>query len=198
MDSENHSGNPYDFRSPVRHSALLAGRGDELAEIDEFLREAASGRPVYFSLFGGEGSGKSSLLNGVAELACDRGFLAVKLALRSATVDTELDFYKALYDAALQALLEGGQLSADDPVTRAWLLQTCTGDLPSDREREPLELGLLVAAKVKGRMVSSVPTPLLKRDLQRLLSMGDERLLGLVLCLDGAELLDDNQDLGAC
>ena len=62
MGNARSGGNPYDFRSPVRHRALLAGRSEELAQIDEFLREAASGRPVHFSLFGGQGSGKSSLL----------------------------------------------------------------------------------------------------------------------------------------
>jgi hypothetical protein len=196
MDNEHHNGNPYDFRSPVRHRALLAGRSEELASIDEFLREASSGRPVHFSLFGGQGSGKSSLLNGVVELARDRDFLAVKLALREAIVETELDFYKALYDAALQVLLDDGQLGDGDSLMRAWVLQTCTGDLPPGVEKEPLELGLLVAARVNGRMVTGVPTPLIKRDLQRFLSMSGRRSRGLVLCLDGAELLDDNRDLG--
>lgn len=189
-------GNPYDFRSAVRHRALLAGRNDELAKIDGFLREAASGRPAHISLFGGEGIGKSSLLNAAADLASARGFLAVRLALTESIVQTELDFYKAVYESALQALLDEGRLAEDDPTMRAWVVQTCTGDLPQGTEREPLELALLIAARIRGLMPSAVPTALVKRDLGRMLSLGKEKLHGLVLCLDSAELLSDNRDLG--
>lgn len=196
MDEGHRGGNPYDFRSAVRHRASLAGRDDELTKIDEFLREAASGRPAHISLFGEEGIGKSSLLNAVVDLARARGFLAVKLALTEPIVQTELDFYKALYESALQALVDEKRLAEDDPTLRAWIVQTCTGDLPHSIEREPFELALLIAARIKGRMPSAVPTALVKRDLERMLSLGTEKLHGLVLCLDSAELLSDNRDLG--
>jgi AAA ATPase domain len=198
MDYEQRSGNPYDFRSPVRHSALLAGRDKELAEIDELLRESALGRPVHISLFGSQGSGKSSLLNGVMDLATDRGFLAVKLPLREATVQTELDFYWAIYDAALQALLDEGQLHEDQQMMQNWLMHTCTGDIANSAthlDKSTLELGLVLAARLNNRMTEIVSTQVVERDLNRLLTVAGKRMQGLVLCLDSAELLDDNHDL---
>lgn len=198
MDYAQRSGNPYDFRSPVRHSALLAGRDKELSQIDELLRESTLGRPVHISLLGGQGSGKSSLLNGVMDLAADRGFLSAKMVLREATVQTEFDFYKALYDSALSALLENERLLEDDEVMHDWLARTCAGDLTYDSRsgyNSTLEFGLVIAARLNNRIAEVVSTPMIERDLKRMLSMGGEPLQGLVLCLDQAELLDDNNDL---
>lgn len=194
MSKVSSGGNPYDFRSPVRRRELLAGRADELAQIDEYLRAADSGRPAHVSLFGKADSGKSSLLNGVVDIARERGFLAVKLTLREAMVDTELDFYRAVWDAALQALIEVDWLDPTDARMMAWTRMTGTGELDTDAPGS-LELGPVVAAKLLGRMVSQVSTPLLKRDIQRLISFGSEHACGLVLCLDNAELLDRNRDL---
>ncbi|WP_187368821.1 ATP-binding protein [Baekduia soli] len=166
-----------------------------MAQIDDFLREAASGRPVHFSLFGAQGDGKSSLLNVVVEMARARGLLSVKLALSEALVQTGLDFYKAVYDAALQALIDMGHLVADGELMRAWTLQTCLGEPPSKPDVQPLELGMLAAAGLHGRMVGEVPTQLIQRDLKRFLSLGPVPLQGLVLCLDSAHWLGDNRDL---
>jgi hypothetical protein len=188
-------GNPYDFRSPVRHRGLLAGRAAELAEIDKLMRESAGGRPVHISLFGPQGMGKSSLLNGVVDLARHRGFLAVKLPLREAVVQSELSFYRALIDAALRALTEDGTLPRDNATMTTWVRQTCTGDASSEGAADQLELGLLVAAKSMGRAVDAVPPQLVERDVKRLLALSATEGTGLVLCLDNANLLDDNIDL---
>lgn len=188
------SDNPYDFRSPIRQRELLAGRGEELAQIDQLLRHAAAGRSAHFSLFGDHDSGKSSLLNAVVEIARERGFLAVKVILSQAMVETELDFYRGIWDAALQTLIEIGRLDPADPWMRAWVLLTCSGELPPDAP-QPLELGQLIAAKLHGGMVGHVPTPLLKRDIQRLITVGGERMSGFVLCIDDAELLDRAREL---
>jgi hypothetical protein len=162
------------------------------------LRDSATEGPAHLSLFGGEGTGKSSLLNGTVDLACNRGLLAVKLALTPATVLTEIDFYQALYDATLQTLLDIGKLASEDPLMHTWKLRTYIGTSPStpqELEHGELELGLLIAAKLNGRMVESVPIPLVRRDLERLLGIGDERMQRFVLCLDSAERVDENNDL---
>jgi hypothetical protein len=191
--------NPYDFRSPVSRSALLAGRDDEMEAIDDLLRDSSADSPTHLSLFGGQGSGKSSLLNGAVDLACARGMMVVKLALTSTIVETEIDFYRALYDAALQTLIDTGRLTTEDELMGTWALRTYTGVAPaSQQEITPgeLQFGLLIAAKLNGRMVESVPTPMLRRDIELLLSVGCGPMRRLVLCLDSAELLDDNHDLG--
>ncbi len=191
--------NPYDFRSPVKRSTLLAGRDDEMEAIDNLLRDSSADSPTHLSLFGGEGTGKSSLLNGAVDLACGRGMMVVKLALTSTIVETEIDFYRALYDAALQTLIDTGRLTSDDELMGTWALRTYTGVSPAGPQeitQGELQFGLLIAAKLNGRMVESVPTPMLRRDIERLLGVGCGPMGRLVLCLDSAELLDENQDLG--
>jgi hypothetical protein len=191
--------NPYDFRSPVKRSTLLAGRDDEMEAIDDLLRDSSADSPTHLSLFGGEGSGKSSLLNGAVDLACGRGMMVVKLALTSTIVETEIDFYRALYDAALQTLIDTDRLTANDELMGTWALRTYTGVAPPSPQeiiQGELQFGLLIAAKLNGRMVESVPTPMLRRDIERLLSIGCGPMRRLVLCLDSAELLNENKDLG--
>jgi AAA ATPase domain len=188
-------GNPYDFRSAVRAKALLAGRDEELSGIDSLLRESALGRPVHFSLFGGEGCGKSSLLNAVVEIAIDRGLLAFKVVLREALIESELAFYRAIYDAALQALIGSGRLAESDPLMHAWLLESCTGLVPTAVTEQNLELGMLVAASMNGRPSATVPVSLVVRDLTRMASLGERTSAGVVMCLDGAQHVDGNRDL---
>ncbi len=198
MTDELSSRNPYDFRSAVRRSSLLAGRDDELRTIDEMLRDSTPDTPTHLSLFGAQGTGKSSLLNGATDLACARGMMAVRLALTSAIVETDLDFYRAVYDAALQTLVDAGRITAGDELMNVWMLRAYSGVAPSnptEMSTDELELGLLLAAQLNGRMVQSVPTPLVRRDLERLLGIGAGTLRRLVLCLDNAELLDENDDL---
>jgi len=176
----------------------LAGREDELEAIDSMLRDASHDNPTHLSLFGEPGNGKSSLLNGAADLARARGLLVATIALTPASVETEIDFYKALYDATLQGLLDGGHLSEHDELMRGWQLRTYAGapveTLDSMRAAE-LEFGLLVSAKLNGRMVDHVPVNVVRRDLERLLAVPTDKVSQLVVCLDGAELVNTNSDL---
>jgi hypothetical protein len=190
--------NPYDFRSPIRSRTHLAGRDSELETIDGLLRQATNGQPTHLSIFGEEGTGKSSLLNVVADIARSRGMLAVEIELTPANVDTEVDFYKTLIDATLQALIDHGTLTSSDEVMRRWMFRTYAGasiQNPDDMADSELELGLLVAAKLNGRMVEHVPVQVIVRDLTRLLARLGVEPPRLVLCLDRAEAIDRNKDL---
>jgi hypothetical protein len=186
--------NPYDFRAPIRSRQLLAGRSETLKQIDDFLRQAAAGRPVHFSLFGAPGVGKSSLLNAATEIADKRRLLPVKLALREATVESELAFYGALFEAGLEALIQRGVLQADGKIMESWLRCTRTGDLTVDAAQKPLEIALALAAELNGKMVRHIQVPSLMRDISRLLALSTG-LKGLCLCIDSAEHLDDNRDV---
>jgi hypothetical protein len=189
-------GNPYDFRSPVRHRRLLAGRSDELHELDELLRAAAVGRPVHISLFGGPGAGKSSLLNSVLEIAVERSLLPLKIELRDTTVETEVAFYGAVFEAALQALIDIGALGADGPLMRAWVRQTRGGEMDIPYEDQPFEIGFHLGARTNGKIVGGIPAPSLRRDLQQLVTLGNPfGIRGVVLCIDNAGAIDDNRDI---
>ena len=188
--------NPYDFRTPVRSRRLLAGRETEIEQIDELLRGAAIGKPSHFSLFGPPGMGKSSLLNGVMEVAAERHLLPVKVELREATVESTLSLYAAVFDAALDALLRLNALTTEHPTMRAWSQQTLTGDTSLTFDAQHLELGLIIAAKLNGKVIGEVPGPVLRRDIDRLLELGEfHGIRGIVVGFDSAEFLDDNNDL---
>lgn len=194
--AERSGSNPFIFRSPITTRRLLAGRVTELEEIDEFLSGAAVGRTNHFSLFGDPSSGKSSLLNAVLEVASDRDLLPVKVELRPSTTESELAFYSSVFEAALWALTEAGIVERDGALMRAWKRQTLAGDLDVSSEEQPFGIGMLIAARANGRIVGPIPAPVLQQDLDRLLRLEpDVGLRGIVLCLDGAEQLDDNTDL---
>src|SRR6476469_169724 len=189
--------NPYDFRSPVRTTGLLAGREDEVSQIDEFLRGAATGSPSHFALSGPPGMGKSSLLNGVVQIARRRQLLPAKLDLRETSVESPLAFYAAVFDAALKALLDLGAIDTTHPVVHNWTQHTLLGvaELPSDPDSY-LSTGLLVAARMAGKVVEDISTPVLQQDVDAILQLGaTENLRGLVIAMDSAELLDDNADI---
>jgi AAA ATPase domain len=189
--------NPYDFRNPVARRGLLAGRDWEIEQVDEFLREAAAGRSSYFSLFGGAGMGKSSLLNASAEIAWGRKLLPVRLEVLESTVESSLTFYAAVFDAALAALIDKGALTDEDPLMGSWRRHTLAGEVGDPTDLTPrLETGLLVAARMSGKMVDEVPLAALRRDSATVLEHCERAgLRGVVLCLDSAERIDENRDL---
>ena len=194
--SESSPSNPFDFRNPVRERRLLAGREQEIEEIDELLRAAAIGKPSHFSLFGPPGMGKSSLLNTVGQVAGERNLLPIKLELREATVESPTTFYVAVFDAALNALLECGALDKTAPIWAAWTEHTLLGNSDLDPSQSYLHLGLMMAARMAGKVVDDVPVSVLRRDLATISQIAESKgIRGLVLCLDSAERLDDNRDL---
>ncbi|MBS1842863.1 MAG: ATP-binding protein [Actinobacteria bacterium] len=189
--------NPYDFRNPVRTMGRLAGRDDEVAEIDELLRGSASGAPGHFALCGEPGMGKSSLLNGVIQIAKRRRLLAVKVDLREATVESLLTFYGTVFDTALKALADLGAIDQSHPVLQNWTRHTLLGDpeLPEDPATY-LAIGLAIAAKMSGKVVDDVPEAVLQRDVATLLQLGStENIRGLVIAMDSAQMLGDNDDI---
>lgn len=189
--------NPYDFRRPIGTMARLAGRDAEREQIDELLRGAALGSPSHFSLFGPAGMGKSSLLNVVGQIARRRNLLPVKLDLREATVESLLTFYFAVFDAAVNSLVDLGAIEREHCAVKSWTQHTLLGD--TDHASDPdcsLATGLLVAARMSGKVVNDVPTTVLARDIALLLTLGESKnVRGIVLKLDNAGFLDDNREL---
>jgi hypothetical protein len=165
-----------------------------LDQIDGFLRQAAAGRPVHFSLFGVSGVGKSSLLNAAVAIAAERRLLPIRLCLRKATCESELAFYGAFFEAGLHTLLEKGTLKADSELMVSWLRQTGSGELEIDSKHQPLEIGLVLAADLNGKFVRRIQIPSLMRDISRLLALAGD-LRGIALCIDSAEHLDDSPDI---
>jgi AAA ATPase domain len=194
--SDSGPSNPYDFRSPVRNLHLLAGRTEELERIDNLMRAAAGGRPTHLSIFGAVGCGKSSLLTAAAEIARARDLLPIQITLRSAIVASELSFYREIVDTGLQALVAIGYLDSHGDAMSQWLQQTRLGESVLRPGVPVLEVGLLAAAALSGKVVTDVPLAGLQRDFAVLLNVGNgSSFRGIAVCLDDAEYVDNNTEV---
>jgi hypothetical protein len=95
--------NPYDFANPVSDTELLAGRTEELNEIEYYLEHATAHRPIHLAFIGARASGKTSLLNVTESKAREKGFCAVRIDLDETDVDGQLPFFFKLFDSVLSA-----------------------------------------------------------------------------------------------
>ena len=141
--------------------------------------------------------GKSSLLNAVGQIAHRRNLLPVKIDLRESTVESILTFYFAVFDAAINALIDLGAVERDHDAVESWTQHTLLGNTAHVPDlNQALSTGLLIAARMSGKAVSDIPTTVLERDVAFLLALGESKnIRGIVLQLDNAGLLDDNHEL---
>ncbi|MGY1671969.1 ATP-binding protein [Geodermatophilus sp. SYSU D00710] len=100
--------NPYDFANPVIDETLFAGRANEVAEIQYYLRQAARApRPINLVLTGARSSGKTSLLNKIEHLATARGMVVARVDLNESDTNPLAFFYK-VYDSILLSAVTHG------------------------------------------------------------------------------------------
>ena len=117
-----HQSDPYDFIAPVKDPKHFAGRKEELKEIEYYLDETRSPKPLFFNLalIGGRGSGKTSLLNMIGHIASEKGLLAVKLSLNNEVVESDVRFFKDVFDTILTKGIERGMFGGPtDKIQRA-------------------------------------------------------------------------------
>ena len=117
-----HQSNPYDFIAPVKDPKHFAGRNEELKEIEYYIDEARGPKPIFFNLalIGGRGSGKTSLLNMIGHIASEKGLLAVKLSLNNEVVESDVRFFKDVFDTILTKGIERGMFGGPtDKIQRA-------------------------------------------------------------------------------
>jgi hypothetical protein len=153
--------NPYDFANPVSDEALFAGRSDEVAEIQYYLRQAARApRPINLVLTGARSSGKTSLLNKIEQLASERGMVVARVDLNESDTDPLAFFYK-VYDSILLAAVTVGAFSGPQGSVYRDYRKVIDAGLPADTE---LLFPTHYSAAVKGSRVLSEPT--LKADLK--------------------------------
>jgi hypothetical protein len=187
--------NPYDFRNPVRPQ-LLVGREDELREIERHLAGAREGRPVHIALLGERAAGKTSLLRAIDERARALDLLSVRVDLDEAVTSSPFSFFKAIFEAAIQALLAVDALNVRDPRYAAWRRQVYAGAMDVSADEELLMFGLLAASVTQGNPTPDISPSLLETDCDRIAQIAEEAgWRGLLLIVDEGDLIGENHAL---
>lgn len=102
--------NPYNFERPVIDPRKFAGRFQEVDDVNYYLERAARPQPDYhnIAIIGSRGIGKTSFLYKIQSMAEDKGFLTVRFPLTEQIVLSEMEFFKQLFDAILEAAHKKG------------------------------------------------------------------------------------------
>src|SRR4051794_16262077 len=109
VDELVHVANPFDFSNPVRTRRILAGRESEMAEATYYVDQARAGSSYSLALIGERATGKTSLLNALAEYASDTGLLVARVSLDETIASSELAFFREVFEALMEAAAEAGQ-----------------------------------------------------------------------------------------
>jgi tetratricopeptide (TPR) repeat protein len=188
--------NPYDFRNPVTTGELLAGRDEELDEALKHLAAATEGRPVHIALIGRRAAGKTSLLRVLEGGARRAGLLAVRVDLDESLTASPVTFFKAVFEAVVQALVDGGALGADDSAYAGWLRQVHIGDAEVSPSDQLLLFGMVAAGVLRGAEHPDISPALLAHDCNKLASLARSGgFKGIVLLCDEGDLIGANAAL---
>jgi hypothetical protein len=132
--------NPYDFEYPVTDPTKFAGRFGEITNINYLLERPMYTEPHYdnIAIFGQRGIGKTSFLHKIESMAQDKGFLTVRLPLTEQLVTSEMEFFRQLYDAIMDAAHEKGMFDgAGASIYRAYMRATSLLDINTEAMHLP-------------------------------------------------------------
>jgi len=188
--------NPYDFRNPITEAEFLAGRREEIDEATKHFRSAARGRPVHIALIGKRAAGKTSLLRVLQGKAEASKLLAVRLDLDEAVTSTPATFFKALFEAVVQALVMRGAIEEADPRYAAWLRQVHLGDTGVSPADQLLIFGMVASSLLHGAVHPDVSPSLLTKDCGTLTDIAAAGgFKGIVVLCDEGDLIGGNAAL---
>lgn len=181
MTSPSADTNPYHFRTPVRDRRHLVGRQAELQALEGAFSATASGRGIHIFVQAPPARGKTSLLNVGAELASERNLLPVRLDVSTLLFDSDIGFFRALFEAVLVSLCSYCRFE-DLPDRYASIAPAA---IQADDEAPTIPLPVFSACEA-----DRVSPPLLSADLQKAVDVAKSiDREGVVYFLDDAEYL---------
>ncbi len=183
--------NPYNLGIPIRHEWQFAGREAELEKIDDCLDQAIGGTCTNIAVVGESGTGKTSLLNIVECHARVRGILPVKVALESEMAQSEMTFFREVYDKIFSEGIKLGMFRGFEPsaqLVRKQLDRAYTGEegaLPF-----PLRFSKMFAECASTNKVLPVMTTMLKSDFEFIASEAKRaNVRAIALLLDDCDCI---------
>lgn len=192
MSSRN---NPYNFGKPVKDPKLFAGRRKELEEIDYYLDLSKSARSTYYnlSLIGQRASGKTSLLNKIAHMAEQKGFLPVQISLNNESSTNEVMLFKEIFDAIMTLGVQKGMY--DGLKGKAYrVFRKAVDMLEIDAELQLLFLTAYIGAKKQNN--NTISQHVLQHDLKKFYEEAKNVCIySIILLFDECDLLASNQTL---
>lgn len=177
--------NPYDFANPVTELAIFAGRGPGLSDVDYYLNEALSARPIHLALTGDRSAGKTSMLNMVAAKALGLGFLVVRVDLNEGDSE-QIEFFARLYDAVLTSVVSEGGFGGPSGTT--WNAYRGLVDTGTQAPGIPLSFPSHLVAAIDGSRRLSIA--LLSADLKLIQQELNKRV---VVILDECDVLSKSR-----
>ena len=113
--------NPFQYNAALNREqsqTLLIGRDKQIKDISYLLDQLKIDQPGNNVVVVGErASGKTSLLNRISMDAKDRGHFSVKITLDSKSADSDVSFWKRVFEAILEEASDAGILP-DNPEFR--------------------------------------------------------------------------------
>ena len=148
--------NPFDFSNPVTDRSVLAGREEELQQASYYLDQSREGAAYSLALVGERASGKTSLLNALADYAEATGLIAAHVRLDEGVTANELDFFREVFHGLIEACAKKGVFGGEaGPEYDAFCRQILLHDLGVKREHQPLNFGSVYAtARAEGRDIA--------------------------------------------
>ncbi|KGE00976.1 hypothetical protein [Rhizobium sp. YS-1r] len=184
--------NPYDFANPVSEERSFYGRSTETADVIYYLNHAKNTqKPIHIALVGARASGKTSFLNMAEIEARRRDFCCVRINLNEGDVQTDLNFFRKLFNAIVMAAFSAGAYGGRKGKTFFSYLDLYARGEVEDIEQIPFMCAILIARAVKGGNVNfNVPDETLSEDLTAIYAEIKKPILILV---DECNVLRENR-----
>lgn len=185
--------NPFS-RQPVRKTDQLAGRGKEIRTIQYYLGLTASGQNPHLALIGQRGVGKTSLLNGIEEIAAGLKLLPVRIDLNEQKVRSPGEFWYDLYATLILSLAKVGCWGGlHAPIYGDLFAMMHARQKPESLDRVVLQIPFAFACHKGEHSTFLCADALVKHDFQSCIEELSLRgYVGIVLLVDEADCLGTN------
>lgn len=189
--------NPY-TRSPIRKREKLSGRQKELKTLEYYFRLTASGENPHLALIGHRGVGKTSLLNGAANVANDHRLLVLRIDLNESKASSSGLFWYDVCATLINQAAEVGCWGGNTGPTYGALFQMlyarhAVSGSGTSTPVGPLQLPFALACHKGGIEDFECPDALIIHDFEKTIAeLSRHGYSGIALLIDEADCLGAN------